>query len=142
MIPFPYRPDLQTGVPNWRPFVSGFVEGPIGRMRFKGLLDTGSIDTVLPMDLASKLGVQLSPSTTRLIWRGQPYAMQFADVDFELMGSGSGFQWNTAVGFASAPLPYILLGIRGCLQFFDATFCGKDLAVELTINRSFSGTVL
>jgi hypothetical protein len=142
MLRFPYRPDLQSAVPNWRPFVSGFVEGAIGRIRFKGLLDTGSIDTVFPSALAEKLGVQLVPYPTRLVWRGQPYPMQRGVVNLELMGSGSGFQWHASVGFALAPIPYVLLGIRGCLEFFDATFCGKDLAVELTINRSFQGTVL
>ncbi|MCE9526428.1 MAG: hypothetical protein K8R36_10275 [Planctomycetales bacterium] len=68
--------------------------------------------------------------------------MQYGDLDFEVTSGGSGFQWQASVGFSAAPIPYALLGIRGCLQFFDATFCGKDLAIELTINRSFQGTVL
>lgn len=142
MLRFPYRPDLQTGAPNWRPIVFLFVEGPNGRVRSKGLLDTGSADTVLPIRLATALGIHLAPATTGLVWRGQHYPMQFGEVDFELATDSMGYQWRTRVGFSPAPLKYFLLGIRGCLQFFDATFCGKDLAVDLTINRSFLGTVL
>jgi hypothetical protein len=68
--------------------------------------------------------------------------MQLGIVELELTDGSAGYQWQTTVGFSAAPIAYALLGIRGCLQFFDAIFCGKDLAVELTINRSFQGTVL
>ncbi|MGI8981029.1 MAG: hypothetical protein ACR2FY_17515 [Pirellulaceae bacterium] len=143
MIRFPYRADTRTGVPRWRPLIILFVEGPLARRRVKGLLDTGSADTILPLDLATSLGIKLSQAgRAGVTWRGQSYPLQFGDVEFEVTDGNSGYQWQATVGFSAAPIPYILLGNRGCLQFFDATFCGKDLAVDLTINRSFSGIVL
>lgn len=142
MIRFPYRSDPQGGIPRWRPLAHFFVRGAVSRRRVRGLFDTGSDDTVFPLWLAASLGVQLSPRSHRVIWGGQSFPMQFGNVGFELMDGDVGYQWQATVGFSSAPLRYLLLGNRGCLQFFDATFCGKDLAVELTINRSFQGTVL
>lgn len=68
--------------------------------------------------------------------------MQLGTIELELTDGSAGYQWQANVGFSSAPIKYALLGIRGCLQFFDATFYGKELAVEITINRSFQGTVL
>ena len=143
MLRFPYSANVHTGVPRWRPLIPVFLNGPRGRRRVKALLDTGSDDTIIQDWLAPYLGVQLvAGKGNRVVWRGQPYSIQFGRIGLELTDGSAGFRWSDLVAFSPAPIRYTILGIRGCLQFFDATFCGKDLAVDLTINRSFSGTVL
>jgi hypothetical protein len=142
MIRFPYRPDLQSGVSRWRPLGFVYLRGSANRRRHKALFDTGSDDIVCPFWLASHLGVQLGTSQRhRIVWRGQSFPMQFGSVELELSDGWAGFRWSAAVGFSPAPIPYMIFGIRGGLEFFDATFCGKDLGVEFTINSSFHGTV-
>ena len=143
MIRYPYLVDIHTVITCWRPIVPVIVKGPATRRRSKAVVDTGSNDTIFPLKLAHVLGIQLgTPVTHHVVWHGQSFPMQFATVDLELSDGWAGFRWSATVGFTLAPFPYALLGIRGCLQFFDATFCGKDLAVEFTINSSFSGTVI
>lgn len=142
MIRFPYLVDLQTGVPWWRPIVPVSVRQSLSHRRTKAVVDTGSNDSIFPLKLASVLGLPLGSSIShRIVWHGQVFPLQFAVVDLELSDGSAGFRWSASVGFSPAPIPYALLGIRGCLQFFDVTFCGKDLAVEFTINSSFHGTV-
>src|SRR5688500_15960749 len=112
MIRLPYRSDLQSGVPRWRPLVSLYVDGPRGRRLAKGLLDTGSDDSILPDWLANSLGVQLAaPGGHRVVWRGQPYSMQLGTVELELTDGSAGYQWQATVAFSSAPIKYALLGI-------------------------------
>jgi hypothetical protein len=140
MIRFPYLVDLHTGVLCWRPIVPVMVKGFVVRRRARAVVDTGSNDSIFPAKLANVLGIALGKSISHaLVW--QSFPLQFATVDLELSDGWADFRWSASVGFSAAPIPYALLGIRGCLQFFDATFCGKDLAVEFAINQSFPGTV-
>jgi hypothetical protein len=44
------------------------------------------------------------------------------------------------VGLTKAPLPYVLLGYYGFLEFMTATFLGDQRALELEINPSYPGT--
>ncbi len=118
------------------------VRASSARRRTKAVVDTGSNDSIFPLQLAGVLGVLLgSAGTHRVVWHGQAFPLQFGTVDLELSDGSAGFRWSALVGFSPAPIPYALFGIRGCLQFFDATFCGKDLTIELTINSSFQGHV-
>jgi hypothetical protein len=142
MIRFPYQPDVHTGIPCWRPLVPLVVAAGTAKRRTRAVVDTGSSDTIFPLKLANVLGVSLATTVTHgIVWRGQSFPLQFATVELELSDGWAGFRWTASVGFTPGPLIYPFLGIRGGLQFFDATFCGKELAVEFTINSSFQGTV-
>lgn len=142
MIHFPYQPDVHTGIPCWRPLVSLTVAAGTVKRRIKAVVDSGSNDTIFPLKLANVLGVPLGSTVTHgIVWRGQSFPLQFATVELELSDGWAGFRWTALVGCTPAPLTYPLMGIRGGLQFFDATFCGKELAVEFTINSNFQGTV-
>jgi hypothetical protein len=50
---------------------------------------------------------------------------------------GNALAWPAVVAFTNAPIPYPLLGVCGCLEFFDANFRGSDRLVELENNASF-----
>jgi hypothetical protein len=124
-----------------RPFVSIRIKGPIAARRLKSaLLDTGSQDTLFPMDLAEPLGIVLGGERAALKWRGQRYWVEFHKVELELAQDGTAWRWRARVGFTPAPLAYALLGQRGCLELLDAKFRGADQIVELETNRAFPGS--
>jgi hypothetical protein len=52
----------------------------------------------------------------------------------------STYRWPTIVAFTPAPLRYSLLGMAGCLQYFDARFLGADRTLELDANWTYPGT--
>jgi hypothetical protein len=125
-----------------RPFVSIRIQGPVAARRLKyALLDTGSQDTLFPMELAEPLGVVLGGEKQALRWRGTRYSVEFHVVELELREGGIVWRWRARAGFTPAPLAYALLGQHGCLEFLDATFRGADQVVELEMNRLFPGTI-
>jgi hypothetical protein len=104
--------------------------------------DPASDDTVFTLDTARRIGAQLRPDTGhRIRWRGQLHPLRFGDVELVLHDGVSVWRWATVVGFSPAPLRYPILGNAGCLQYMDVLFRGADLAVELTTNRSYAGTI-
>ncbi|MBI1903610.1 MAG: hypothetical protein HYS13_21115 [Planctomycetia bacterium] len=154
MLQFPYQPVPTTHAPpsirfgglvHWRPFVPLTVFGAHGRSRHfqRALLDPGADDTVLPMALVPRIGISLQPdSGHRLHWRGQLYALRFGDVDLELTEGGSLCRWTAMAAFSDASIAYCILGQRGCLEFFDATFRGAGRLAELAPNANFPGTIV
>jgi hypothetical protein len=74
-------------------------------------------------------------------WRGQSYPLRFADVALELSDGLETCQWSAVVAVSQAPLRYPILGICGCLQFFNARFLGDDRIAELEANQSYPGTI-
>jgi hypothetical protein len=154
MLRFPYQDEPLTGPPppslpaaatvRRRPLIPVTIIGPTGNSRFfpRALLDPGADDSVFPFALAVLLGATLKGDTGHgLRWRGQSYSLRFADVTFELSDGIQLWRWPAVVGFSPAPIRYPLLGLSGCLHFFDARFLGDDQVVELETNRSFAGLV-
>jgi hypothetical protein len=152
MLQFPYQ-DEPLGSPappslpaaatvRWRPLVPVTILAPGGRRFFpRAVLDPGADDTIFPLALAGLLGVPLRPDLGHGVrWRGQGFSLRFGDIDLELSDGLQIWQWPTVVGFSNAPLRYPILGLAGCLQFFDARFRGDDRLVELEINRAYPGT--
>jgi len=136
------RPGDIVGDSAARPLVSVRIQGPVAARRLKyALLDTGSQDTLFPMELAEPLGINLGGERQAIKWRGQPYWVEFHTVELEITESGTVCRWRARVGFTPAPLSYALLGQRGCLEYLDATFRGADQIAELEMNRLFPGTV-
>jgi len=151
MLQFPYQDEPLRGPPppslpatatvRWRPLVPVTISGPAGRRFFpRALFDPGADDTLFPLALAGLLGVTLRSDTAHGVrWRGQGFPLRFGDVELELSDGSQVWQWPAVVGFSPAPIRYPLLGICGCLRFFDARFRGDDLIVDLEINRSYPG---
>jgi hypothetical protein len=86
-------------------------------------------------------GILRPDSGHGLRWRGQGYSLRFADGGLELSDGLQVWRWSATVGFSQAPLRYPILGLAGCLQFFDARFLGESQRVELETNRSYPGTI-
>src|SRR5262245_22230761 len=132
-----------TATVRWRPLVPISVIGPTGKRRFfpRGLLDPGADDTVFPFAVAALLGVTLRTDGGHgLRRRGQAFSLRFGDVSLEMSDGRQFWRWPAIIGLSSAPVRYPILGLAGCLQFFDARFRGKDQVVELETNSAYPGT--
>ena len=154
MLQFSYQDEPLSGPPppslppmstvRWRPLIPAIVLGPTGKQRIfaRAVLDPGADDTVFPLALAGLLGVPLRTHIGHgLRWRGQAYPLRFGDVELELSDGVQVCRWPAVIGFSQAPMRYPILGLSGCLQFFDASFFGEDRVVRLEVNRSFPGTI-
>jgi hypothetical protein len=154
MLEFPYQDEPLSGPPppslpstsrvRWRPLVPIRIIGPTGKQRFfsRAVLDPGANDTVFPLAVASLLGVILrSPTGHGLRWRGQAHPLRFGDVEFELTDGHQVCRWPAIIAFSQVPIQYLILGLSGTLQFFDATFLGADRLVRLEANPSYPGTL-
>jgi len=152
MMQFAYQDEPLRGPPpptlpatatlRWRPFIPVSIIGQTGKRRHyvRALLDTGADDTVFPVSVLAWIGVTPRPlSGHGLRWRGQAFALRFADVTLEVSDGAQLWHWPAVVGFSPAPLRYPILGVCGCLQFFDALFLGGQRVVELEINPSYPG---
>jgi hypothetical protein len=151
MLAFPYQDEPVGGLPppslppkatlRWRPLIPVTIIGPSATRFFpRALLDPGADDTVFPFSLVGLLGVTLRPDTGHgLRWRGQPFALRFGDVDLELSDGPNVWRWPAVIAFSLASIRYPILGICGCVEFFDARFRGADRIVELETNRSYRG---
>jgi hypothetical protein len=119
------------------------ILGPAGKRRFfpRAVLDPGADDTVFPLAVAGLLGVTLRADSGHAVrWRGQSYSLRFGSVELELSDGSQLWRWSAVVGLSQAPLRYPILGVCGCLQFFDARFLGQSQLVELETNPSYGGT--
>ena len=140
----PPPPSLSAGdVSRWRPLIPVRIIGPTGRSRLflRALLDPGSDDTIFPLDVAALIGVELRSGTNHSVrWRGQRYKLEFADVHLALTDNAETWRWPAVVALSDAPIRYPLLGLAGCLQFFDVAYLGEQRFVEIDANSSFAGT--
>lgn len=155
MLRFPYQDEPLSGpappslppsaAVRWRPLVPVTIIGPTGKRRVfpRAVLDPGADDTIFPLAVAGLIGAALRPDGGHsLRWRGQGYSLQFGDVELELSDGTQIQRWSAVVGFSPAPLRYAILGLCGCLQYFDARFLGESRFIELEANRSFLGTTI
>jgi hypothetical protein len=163
MLRFPYIPTVQApgkprGILAWirrnllrqpdpvrvarrvmRPLVPIRVRGPVQSIQTLGLLDTGSTDTVIPMELGIEIGANIAANEGAIKWRGQTYSRRTAEIEVEFQRGGFSCRWTVRAVFSSAPIGYLLLGDRGCLQYMDGKFLGEERFVELETNNSFPG---
>jgi predicted aspartyl protease len=152
MMPLRYRyQPFHTQQPLWqlggksvrvRPILTVTVISPTGTGVTDGLLDTGADDTVFSVNLAAKLGIDLSTAPHGVASGVGLVAatVRFAEVKLRITDGREQREWTARVGFTTAPLKRPLLGIAGFLEFFNATFFGDREEVELTVNSLYRGT--
>jgi hypothetical protein len=105
------------------------------------LLDTGADDTVFSEQLGRSIGLDLSnaPQHTVTGVGSPPHVIAYAPITLRLTDGSEYREWTALVGFTSAPMIHPLLGFAGCLQYFDALFCGAREVAELTANGLYPG---
>ena len=125
-----------------RPIISVGLIGPGNSIARDAQIDSGSDETFFPTWLALYIGVDLTSAPIES-FKGQGggrMTARFACINLRITDGFEFREWPAYVGFVSANLSRPVLGYGGFLQFFDATFRGADEAVELVVNRLYSGT--
>lgn len=139
-------PSLPPGTAaRWRPLVLVTLHGfsPASFISFgRALVDSGADDTIFPLDVANLLGISLLPVTGHAMrWRGQRVLLRFGRVELQLTDqAGASLRWAATVAFSAANMRYPLLGMAGCLEFFDAKFFGRNRLLELESYASHAAT--
>jgi hypothetical protein len=108
------------------------VIGPAGDQGVFGLADTGADDTMLPDPLSADLGVTSLSAPVLIGGIGGVTYVRFGTVDMEVSDGSGSYRWSARVGFSPHPQP--VLGIKGFLQFFTATFNGRLRRLDLRPN--------
>jgi hypothetical protein len=108
------------------------------------VFDTGSDDTIFPLALAQRLGIDLSnaPTGQALGIGGGTVTFHYAQVLLRLSDGVEHAEWSALVGFAPISMRRGLLGRTGFHQFFDVTYRGEAREVALLPNGSFAGAYL
>jgi hypothetical protein len=152
MLQFPYmpraiKPPLPPNHPpgtiyRYRPIIPVTLIGPGNhRHQTHAVLDTGSDDCLFPTGFLARIGGSALPETGhRVTWRGSSYPLRYANISLMLADDASTCMWPSIAAFTPAPIKYPLLGIAGCLQYFDVSFRGADRVVELEANWTYPGT--
>lgn len=125
-----------------RPIIPVRLFGPLGSRLIDGCVDCGSDDTIFPMSLAGKLGIDLTgaPPGEACPVGGTVISYVYAPVILRVTDGVDACQWQTSVGFVDLPLRWALLGHAGFLDFFDTDLRGARREVFLAPNVLFSGT--
>jgi hypothetical protein len=140
MIRFPYKASTVRGTRGgasetiYRPMIPIVVYGPDGNYEVMAWVDTGSDDTLFPDNLIRRLGVVLNPNEHAVIAgiEGSMTVVRYGMVDLEIPEQGGGYRWSARVGFHAGPR--IVLGHCGFLEFFTASFNGRNRHLTLTPN--------
>ena len=144
-LPLPTKapvPSLGGAMVRYRPIIPVRVFGPLGSRLVDACVDCGSDDTIFPLSLARKLGIDLTGAP-----RGQahpvggtivPYV--YSAVTLRVSDGAETCEWHATVGFVDLPLRWALLGHAGFLDFFDTDLRGARREVFIAPNPSFLGT--
>lgn len=146
---FPYRrlntnrPVLSLGGVSWRDYplcFTGVLSGG-SSTSVVTLIDSGSDDVVFPIDVARKLGVDLSqaPPTDARAVGGQQVAYHYVRLTLRLSDGIEHCQWDAIVGVSPLPMRWGLLGRAGFFPYFDVSFLDTTHETVVVPNASFPG---
>jgi hypothetical protein len=108
---------------------------------YDGCLDCASDDTIFPLSLARKIGIDLkgAPQGEAHPVGGLSIPYAYAIVTLCLSDGLETCEWQATVGFVDLPLRWALFGHAGFLDFFDTELRGAGRNVTIAPNSSFSG---
>jgi hypothetical protein len=142
-FPVPPTPSLGGGRTRFKPFIPITVIGPRGQDRCDILADSGADDVVFPIDLANRIGINLTSApqgSAHGVGGRHPYALLFAPVILLLQDQIQVYRWRAVVGFTSAPMRFPLFGIAGGLEHFRTTLDVRAREIELLAQPSLPTT--
>jgi predicted aspartyl protease len=126
-----------------RPEIPVTVIGATGQATYLGLVDTGSDNTILPKSVADRFGVRLvdvGPSAK--VFGGNQVRLKVGPVTLRLEAEGEVVQWPVEVHFYDFPDEedeMVILGHSAFLDYFTATFDGKQGTLNLVPNDNLPG---
>jgi hypothetical protein len=123
---------------NWLPLVPVIFQYKKRRLPpVRALADTGATQTILPLEIATHLGIQVDLEDrieTQVAGGGQCFTYPSpVPLDYVIRDPASHmqYQWHGLVLF-TLDQRLVLLGHHQCLEKFDVTFKGPEKFLELT----------
>ena len=123
---------------NWLPLVPvSLRSGKYSLPPIGALVDTGATHTILPMEMAPELGINISLAEqieSQIAGGGECFVYpSLVNIEYSLQdpNSQNAYRWKGKVCFALGQ-KCILLGHRQCLEKFDVTFHGPERMLEVT----------
>lgn len=141
--PMPLFLRALTGQPQkHRPIIPITLFGSSTSFVTDGLLDTGSDWTVFPLQVAGRLGLDLSLAVVSPAQSvgGQTMPVSYLPLSLRVSDGIEVRQWTGIVGFAALASHYALLGKLGFLEFFSHRFYPDLDRIELEVNSRYRGT--
>lgn len=147
---FPYKLYRVTKAPSvpegmiWRPRIPVLIIGPTGELRIEALIDTGSDQTIFPQVDMSRIGADIDAdrkSQVRGLASHEEELSLGKSIKLGLQLDNETYVWPAMVWLSNAADSPALLGRSGFLEYFDVTFYGKKLEVELKPTSGFPGVV-
>jgi hypothetical protein len=150
---FPYRrcyvdpsPTAPSGI-LYRPEMPLQIIGGAGAVDLCALVDPGSDDTLMPLNLGRKIGAVVDATQS---WKmegigGQAVPVILGEVVLALTDGNQTFRWPAKVGlvdFADPKDEVVILGHAGFLDYFRVIFDGQMRALEIEVTPAFTGQVL
>lgn len=135
----PYRlmtpaPSLGGSLVRYKPVIPLTIIGPNGQANLPALVDSGADDVVPPVNVAARIGVDLSAAfagQAQGLGGNQPVGLLYAPVTLLLSDGTQTCRWRAVTAFTSTPMRFALFGIAGGLEHFRATLDVYDR--ELTL---------
>jgi hypothetical protein len=130
IFPFrPYRlkvpaPSLGGGMLRYKPVISLTVIGPSGQVAHPTLVDSGADDIVFPIQVAGRIGVDLSAAVAgqaQGLGGSQPVGLLYSPVILLLSDGTQTCRWRAITAFTGTKLHFAILGIAGGLEHFRTT---------------------
>lgn len=142
-----YPRDPVPGAPEgimFQPKIPITIYGPTGIMPFDALVDTGADHTIFPRFNAKHIGAPLYERNLSYTNGIGPEGVKsfYADgIELELRVDGEVCRWISPVWFSESDDFPALLGRKGFLEYFTATFDGQNHVLTLEPNNTFPGKV-
>lgn len=148
---FPFRPynlkspapSLGGGMVRYKPVLTLTILGPSGRTTYPALLDSGSDDVVLPANVATRIGVNLSASLqgqAQGLGGSRPVNLLYAPVILFLTDGAQSCRWRAVTAFTQTTLRFAIFGIAGGLEHFRTIFDVVDREILLLPKSSLPTT--
>ncbi|MBY0522633.1 MAG: retropepsin-like domain-containing protein [Gemmataceae bacterium] len=138
---FPYT-EVRPG--SFRPKIPVLVRGVGSLHVIDGLLDTGADRTMVPLQVALNLGIDvatLGPEVRLQSGTGQILSCRIAHLILELRRLTEQITWLAEVVVPTQHLPHAYWGFKGFLEFFRAEFDGPNHLITLTAGDNLPATV-
>ena len=137
-------PGFESGV-TYQPIIPIILAGHSGELRFNALVDTGSDQTILPMnDVESITGLLIDRKIissvqgrlehhTENLFLGRSVHLRLSSNEIE-------YEFPSSVWFSEDGNSPAILGHSGFLEYFTITFEGDMHVLILEPNKKFPGT--
>lgn len=132
-------PACPNGV-TYRPYIPLEVHGPTGKAVVIALVDTGADETILPAFLLREIGAKYEGGAQAQFRGvgGHLVTVNYSQVDLAIDHGEGFYRWPAKVGFLDGK-HVAVLGFKGFLEYFNATFDSGKHYLRLKANAQFQG---